>query len=547
MVIQGNEVLNQPPPLVDYNPYVEDVALREAVQREGAGWAEQDLIDFGALLGQAEVLRHGDQANRNVPELRAFDRQGRRVDLVEYHPSWHALMQIGIGARNHSLPWIERRPGSQVVRAAMNMLRHQVDEGTSCPISMTYAAMPTLSLEPAIAHSWAPRMLSSEYDPRDRPMDTKKGVLVGMAMTERQGGSDVRANIAMARPLDKPGRGECYVLEGHKWFCSAPASDAFLTLANTAQGLSCFLLPRWRPDGLRNAFHIQRLKDKLGNRSNASGEVEFHGAWAYLIGEPGRGIANIMEMVRLTRLDCVWGSAATLRRAVAEATHYCRHRQAFGRALSEQPLMQSVLADLALESEAATALALRVARAVDRSDEDESERLLARIAIPAAKFWVTHRAIAAVAEAMECFGGNGFVEEVPLARLYRDIPVNAIWEGSGNVQCLDVLRALSSEPDARDALLDELTQARGDPDYDRLLVDIEGAIAQGAPEAGQARRLTESIALALQAGLLGRYAPGPVADGFHRARLAASVHKTFGSLPPDIDRAAIIARATPRG
>ena len=542
-----HEVLNQPPPLEGVNLFACDRALVEGLSREGAAWA----VERARLLGAAaagEPMHWGAQANTNPPLLRTHDRFGHRIDEVEFHPAWHELMRTAVAHELHALPWRHRRPGAHVARAAMYHVFTQAESGHGCPITMTFAAVPALQATASLAAEWVPHLTSTDYDPRPLPAGRKLGSLCGMAMTEKQGGSDVRANTTRAEAAGPArGPGAEYVLSGHKWFCSAPMCDVFLTLAYTERGLTCFLLPRWLPDATRNAgFRVMRLKDKLGNRSNASGEVEFHGAWAFLIGEPGRGIANIMEMVRLTRLDCVWGSAATLRRAVAEATHYCRHRQAFGRTLSEQPLMKSVLADLVLESEAATALALRVARAVDRSAEHEFERLLARIAIPAAKFWVTHRAIAAVAEAMECFGGNGFVEEAPLARLYRDIPVNAIWEGSGNVQCLDVLRALNSEPDARDALLDELTQARGDPDYDRLLVDIERAIAEGSPEPGQARRLTEAIALALQAGLLRRHAPAPVADGFCRARLDASVHKTFGSLPPDIDRAAIVARATPR-
>ncbi|HET6892428.1 MAG TPA: acyl-CoA dehydrogenase family protein, partial [Pyrinomonadaceae bacterium] len=432
----SDEGFNQPPPLEDYNLFEHDAALQESLRREGGGWGKARVRDFGAAMGQTATLRLGEQANRYPPVLRTHDRFGERIDEVEYHPAWHELMRFGVEHENHSLPWTNPRPGAHVVRAVLNMLRHQVDEGPSCPITMTFAVVPSLRLQPELADEWLPLVLSNQYDSRFIPASQKRGVLFGMALTERQGGSDVQANTTRAVALGKSGGAQEYELTGHKWFCSAPMSDAFLTLAQTDKGLSCFLLPRWKPDGTRNAFHLQRLKDKLGNRSNASSEVEFHGAWARLLGEEGRGVPAIIEMVRHTRLDCAFGSAATMRRAVAEATHHATYRYAFGKRLLDQPLMRNVLADLCIESEAATALALRLARGFDESPNNEGQRKFTRLATAVGKYWITKRTVAVVAEALECLGGNGYVEESPLPRLYRDAPLNSIWEGSGNVQCL---------------------------------------------------------------------------------------------------------------
>ena len=535
------EIFNQPKPLEDYNPFEADAALVEALEREGGGWGRQQASDFAVRMGSKEVLQLGELANRHTPALHTHDRFGHRIDEVEFHPSWHELMRLGIEAGLHAMPWTDQRPGAQVVRAALMMLRHQVEEGASCPITMTFAVIPSLRLAPELAAFWEPRVLACEYDPRSMPAADKRGVLFGMAMTERQGGTDVRANTTRAVPV---GDG-AYQLTGHKWFCSAPQCDAFLVLAQTEGGLSCFLLPRWLPDGTRNRMHIQRLKDKVGNRSNASSEVLFDGALAWIIGDQGRGVANIMEMVRHTRLDCALGSAATLRRAVAEATHHAAQREVMGTTLARQPLMQSVLADLALESEASTVLALRLAGAFDRAAGDEAERAFARVATAIGKYWITKRATGALAEALECTGGNGFVEESPMARLYRDVPVNAIWEGSGNVQCLDVLRALVRDRAAGAILLDEVNAARGaDAGFDRLAAELGRDLAQPAPEAG-ARRLVGRLAVALQASLLLRYAPTAVAEGFCRARLGDSASLLFGALPPGIDSAAILDRATP--
>ncbi|MBL8055062.1 MAG: isovaleryl-CoA dehydrogenase [Anaerolineales bacterium] len=541
-----DDVFNQPPPLENYNLFEHDQPLREALAREGGGWGEAAARDFGARLGRAETLRLGDLANRFTPELRTHDRFGHRIDEVEYHPAWHDLMRLGVEAGLHAAPWADPRPGAHVARAALMMLRHQIEEGASCPLTMTFAVVPALRLQPNAAAEWEPRLFSRVYDPRPRPIHQKRGALFGMAMTERQGGSDVRANTTRAEPLGRRGPGEAYALTGHKWFCSAPMCDAFLVLAQAPDGLACFLLPRWTPDGQRNTWHILRLKDKVGNRSNASSEIELRGAWAQLIGEEGRGVANILEMVRHTRLDCALGSAASLRRAVAEAVHHAHYRAAFGRRLSEQPLMQNVLADLCLESEAATALALRLARAFDDALHDETARHFARAAVAVGKYWITKRAIAGVAEAMECLGGNGYVEEGPLARLYRDVPVNAIWEGSGNIQCLDVLRVLSREPAALEPMLTELRAARGsDRRYDQHVERVLAELRQPEALESRARQLVEALALGLQASLLVRFAPAAVADAFCAGRLAGA-GLALGTLPARADFTALIERARPR-
>jgi len=533
--------LNQTPPLRDHDAYEADVPLREAVRREGGGWIDEAAHAFGARCGSGAVLEWGRLANEHPPVLHTHDRHGRRLDVVEYHPAYHEMMRLGIEAELHAMPWRSPRPGAHVARGALLMLRHQVEEGVSCPLTMTFAVVPSLRLQPELAHVWEPRALSTSYDPAFLPPERKTGCTFGMAMTERQGGSDVRANLTRAEPDGRGGPGEPYRITGHKWFCSAPMSDAFLVLAQAPGGLSCFLLPRFTPDGAVNAIRFVRLKDKLGNRSNASSEAEFHGAHAWLVGEEGRGVATIIEMVRHTRLDCVLGSAASLRRALAEAMHHATHRRAFGDRLADQPLMRTVLADLCLESEAATALALRLARAFDQAD-DEREALFARLATPVAKYWVTRRAVAVAFEAMECLGGNGYVESFPLARLYRDSPVNVIWEGSGNIQCLDVLRAAQRTPAAVAAFLDEVRLAAGsDARLDRFTALLERDLA-GAREA-DARALTERMALALQASLLVRHAPAPVADAFSAARMGGGGVE-FGALS-GIDPTPILVRGWP--
>ncbi len=533
-----HDVLNQPPLFQDYDPLALDRALLEALRREGAEWAEEDVSEFGRRTASAEAIAWGFQANQNPPRLQTHDRFGNRIDEVEFHPAWHELMRLAVANGIHAGPWRDPRPGAHVARAALMMLDAENEFGHGCPISMTYSAFPALQRQPDLLEAWAPHIVSLTYDPRSLPVAQKRGALIGMGMTEKQGGSDVRANTTRALPAGSPGE---YLLTGHKWFCSAPMCDAFLVLAQAGRGLSCFLLPRWTPEEKRNGFHLQRLKDKLGNRSNASSEVEFDGAWARLVGEEGRGVNTILEMVNHTRLDCVIGSAAMMRQSVMQAMHHCSHRAAFGKRLVEQPVMRAVLADLAVESEAATVLMMRLARAYDRGDEEAPFR---RIATAMAKYWVCKRASPHAAEALECLGGNGYVEESIMPRVYREAPLNSIWEGSGNVICLDVLRALSKEPAARDALVEELGLARG---ADRRLdAALDAAVERLAhPEEGQARRLVESLALALQASLLVRHSPPAVADAFCASRLDGDGGSAFGTLAPGADVTAILSRAWP--
>jgi putative acyl-CoA dehydrogenase len=540
-----HEVLNQPPPLVDYNLFASDRALAAAVGREGAVWATRELGELGARLGSAESMEWGFQANQNPPVLHAFDRYGHRQDKVEFHPSWHALMALGIGAGLHAAPWAEPRPGAHVARAAGAFMLVQVESGVQCPITMTYGAVPALRRHKEIAAEWLPRIFSRHYDKSFRPAGEKNGALVGMALTEKQGGSDLRTNTTRAEPDSGGGPGGAYRLTGHKWFMSAPMCDAFLMLAQAPGGLSCFFVPRWTPDGALNALRLQRLKDKLGNRSNASSEVELDGAWALLVGEEGRGIPNVLEMGNCTRLDCAIGSAGLMRQAAAQAVHHATHRTAFQRKLADQPLMLRVLADLALEAEAAMILALRLARAYDRQD-DPGETAFRRLVTPAAKYWICKRGPVLAAEAMEVLGGNGYVEESLMPRLYREAPVNSIWEGSGNIMCLDVLRALGRNAEAGAALRTELAAAGGgDPRFDRFVAMLEANLAHAASDEGQARRVVEAMVLALQAALLVKGAPASVADAFCASRLAGDWGRAFGTLPPGGDLRAIVERAAP--
>ncbi|CUI09399.1 isovaleryl-CoA dehydrogenase [Massilia antarctica] len=552
-----HDIFNQASEFGNINLYGCDPALQEALAREGAAWAADALHTLGEQLGRAEVLDLARQANVNKPVLHNFDRSGGRIDEVEFHPSWHQLMALMIGAGVHAMPWEAARAGAQVARAAQYMLFGQVENGAQCPVTMTYASVPALRLAGAIGAKWLPKILSRQYDPRSLPIEQKTGALIGMGMTEKQGGTDVRANTTRATALDaldaRARFGEegadAWRIVGHKWFFSAPQSDAHLILAQTddagSAGLTCFFVPRYLPDGSRNAIRVQRLKDKLGNRSNASSEVEFCDAVGWPVGKVGRGIPTILEMGGHTRLDCVIGSAGIMRAALTHALHHARERAAFGRKLAEQPLMQNVLADLALESEAATAFALRLARCFDNA-ADPAEALLGRILTPAGKYWLCKRGPAFGAEAMEVMGGNGYVEDGPLARLYREFPVNSIWEGSGNVMCLDLLRAFGKTPAAREALAAELALAGGaNPAFDacaaRLLADLDGA--QG-DEYG-ARRLAERIVIAVQAALLLRHAPLFVSDAFIASRVAIDVGGAFGRLPAGIDCAAILGRALP--
>ncbi|NGM88787.1 isovaleryl-CoA dehydrogenase [Parapusillimonas sp. SGNA-6] len=512
-----HEVTNQVPDLGDYNLYLCDIALQEAVQREGGEAHRDALLRQGARLGMREMAELARQANRHPPELEAFDPQGRRVDRVRYHPAWHRFMRLAMMHGLHASAWSSPGKGAQVARAAAFMMHGQVEAGSLCPVTMTSAAIPLLQKE-----SWfdsvAQHLYTRQYDEADAPLAAKTSMLVGMGMTEKQGGSDLRTNTTRATPLDGAGRGQPYRLTGHKWFFSVPMSDAHLVLARHNDDFSCFYVPRWLDDGSRNAVRIQRLKDKLGNRSNASAEVEFQDAVGVLVGEEGRGIAALVEMASYTRLDCVLGSAALLRQALVQALHHARHRIAFGQTLVSQPLMQSVLMDLALESEAATALAIRLAGAFDA--DDPLSLAYRRIMTPAAKFWVCKRSIEAVAECMEIWGGNGYVEDAPLARLYREAPVNSIWEGSGNIMCLDVLRALRRHPDLADALAAHLEAAGADePALAERTATLLRLLATAGPQLEfSARYVAQELVLLTQAHLLRRYAPQVVADAFVQSR-----------------------------
>lgn len=552
-----HEVFNQSTPFVERNLYACDPALQEAVARFGAKWADAELHALGARVGSTEVQEWARLANAYPPQLKSFDRTGRRIDEVEFHPAWHELMRLMIGAGVHADAWSDPQPGAQVARAAKYLLLSQAENGAQCPVTMTYAVVPVMQRlaaeREAVARDWLPKILAHDYDPANKPIWAKRGALLGMGMTEKQGGSDVRANTTVAeRTAGEDDWGVRWRITGHKWFFSAPQCDAHLVLAQTDRaspaGLSCFLVPRFRHDGGRNAIVIQRLKDKVGNKSNASSEVEFEGADGYLVGEIGRGVPTILEMGVHTRQDCAIGSAGILRAVVTHAIHHARERRAFGRLLVDQPLMRNVLADLALESEAATLLVLRLARAFDgRHAHDEHEALLARVLTPAAKYWVCKRLPAAVAEAMEVMGGNGYVEEGPFARFYREAPLNSIWEGSGNVMCLDVLRAFSKVPAVRAVLVAEIAAARGrDVNHDAFAAALIKDLARTDIDESEARSLTERIALALQGALLLTGA-SPAAHAFCAARLAPEGRgHTFGTLPAGIDCGALIARALPQ-
>jgi putative acyl-CoA dehydrogenase len=535
-----HEVSNQTPPLVDYNLFAVDRALQEGVAREGADWARDALSALGAELGRAETIEAARLANLNLPVLHAFDRWGRRQDQVEFHPAWHQLMAMMLRHGLHTGPWADPRPGAHVARAAGYLLWGEIENGTQCPTTMTYGSVPVLRREMGLAATWLPRLLSREYDSRFLPVTEKTSALIGMGMTEKQGGSDVRMNETRAELVS----GGEYRLTGHKWFFSAPMCDAFLVLAQAQAGVTCFFLPRFLPDGSLNALRIQRLKDKLGNKSNASSEVEFQAASAWLVGEEGRGVPTIIEMGTYTRLDCALGTTGILRGVLSQALHHAAHRTAFQKKLVDQPLMTHVLADLALEVEAAQALCLRLARAFDASD-DPAETALRRVVTPAAKYYVCKRGPTIGVEAMEVLGGNGYVEEGPLARAYRELPVNSIWEGSGNVMCLDVLRAIRRSADSVEVLKREIAAAKGgDKRLDQEARELMASFATGPGEA-QARRLVERLVLVVQGALLVRHAPPAVADAFCASRLAGDWGATLGTLPANVDARAIVDRAMP--
>ncbi|MFZ0572724.1 MAG: acyl-CoA dehydrogenase family protein [Rhodomicrobium sp.] len=540
--LETHDVTNVPPPLTGRNLYASDAALRDAAGLYGGEWVEAPLLALGAAAGSEDVLQWGEDANRYPPELQSFDRFGRRVDEVKFHPAYHRLMALAMEHRIHSIGWGEKRPGRHVAHAALLALHTQAEAGTMCPISMTYASVAALRHQPELASVWEPKIVGGVYDAPLRPIAEKRGVTIGMAMTEKQGGSDVRANTTRAFPLGTGGPGGDYRLVGHKFFCSAPMCDAFLTLAYTDKGLSCFLVPRIKPDGGRNAFHIMRLKDKLGNKSNASSEIEYHDSFAQMIGEEGRGIATIIEMVHHTRLDTMVGSLGIMRRALAEAVHHVSYRRAFQKTLIDQPLMRGVVADLAVDYEAAALLAMRIARAFDGATE--ADRSFARLSVALGKFWITKRTPQFVYECLECLGGGGYVEDGPMARYFRESPLNAIWEGSGNVIALDILRTLQKEPKALEAYMAEIEPARCvHPGFDRSFEALSSDIRKGVAEAG-ARHVAESLALALQAALLLRHGTPEVASAFCELRLNEGRSINYGANTAAIDTGAIIARQT---
>ncbi len=537
-----HQVENQPLPLIDYNAWTTDRLLQDAVEREGGSWASDHLTRLGYLVG-GELMELGRLANENKPKLQPFDRYGHRIDRVEFHPAYHDLMTLAMASGVHNFSWRHQtQSGAHVARAALLYLYAQADAGTCCPLTMTHAAIPALNHDPGLSETWIPKLTGSDYDDRSVPMADKSACTMGMGMTEKQGGSDVRSNTTRATIQDDG----CYSLVGHKWFFSAPMCDAHLVLAQADGGLSCFLVPRLLEDGSLNAVRIQRLKEKLGDLSNASSEVEFQGAQAWLLGDEGRGVATILEMVALTRLDCLVASAGLMRQALVQALHHTGQRRAFGRLLIKQPLMINVLADLALENEAATALAMRVARAVDRASSDDHEGALARIALAIGKYWNCKRCPSFVNEAQECLGGIGYVEESNLPRLYRQAPLNSIWEGSGNVQCLDVLRALQREPASREALFAELLTVRGEHGaLDRTITKLTRSLDDRESLELRSRRIVEQMALALQAAILIKAGNDAIADVFCRSRLAGDHGLAFGTLPADAPFEILLKRVFP--
>ncbi|MCU1718082.1 acyl-CoA dehydrogenase family protein [Pseudomonas sp. 5P_3.1_Bac2] len=541
---ETHEVFNQVPPLDGINLYRSDIALQEWIARFGGAWGAARLDAYGALAG-GPLMAAGFLANEHKPQLRSHDRYGTRIDQVDFHPAYHELMRTAIEHGLPALPWLEPKPGANVVRAGLTYLHSQAEAASGCPLTMTFAAVPAIQLQADVAAQWLPKILAPHYDPRNVPMEQKAGVTIGMAMTEKQGGTDVRANTTRAYAVGLGGPGQLYELVGHKWFCSAPMCDAFLTLAQTDKGLTCFLVPRHRPDGSRNEFYIQRLKNKLGNWANASSEIEYRGALAWMLGEEGRGVPTIIEMVAMTRFDCMVGSSSLMRQAVAQASHHCANRKVGGRLLAEQPLMQNVLADLALESEAALALTMRMGKALDNR-HDEQEAKFARLVTAIGKYWICKRAPEMIAEASECMGGAGYVEETIMPRLYREAPVNSIWEGSGNVQCLDVLRALSKEPGVLDALFHELGDGHGAPELAAHIRRLKAAFSDTADIQYRARQLTEDMAVALQAKLLLEAGNSAVSDAFIASRIARQA-RVYGTLPRGVAVEALLARSTPSG
>lgn len=543
-------VFNQSKDLVDYNSYDADTALKEAVGRHGAGWAHEELHAYGELSGSKSIIQSGYDANEHPPLLRTHDRHGRRIDVVDYHPSYHENMQRGLEHGNHAQPWTDARTGAHVTRAARYYLHYQVEAGHCCPITMTFASIPSIQTTPSVAKEWIPKILNLGYDPRNVPYFEKRSLTIGMGMTEKQGGTDVRANTTSAAPIGKgTGPGELYALTGHKWFTSAPMSDAFLVLANTPAGLSCFLVPRWRPTGEKNPIEVQRLKSKVGNVSNASSEIELRDAWGWMLGGDGNGVRTIIEMVAMTRFDCILGSAAGQRQAVSQAVNHALGRAVFGKKLIDQPLMRNVLADLQLEAEGSLAIAMRMAEALDKTKHDPNntyESLLLRLGLPAGKYWVCKRTPFHAYEAMECLGGNGAIEEFMMARLFRESPINSIWEGSGNVQALDMLRAITKSPEVLDVWFEELDQSTGASALlDQATTALKDEFTNLEHAEYRARTLVDQLALTMQAHLLVQSDNSDVADAFIVSRLARTPDRNYGTLPRGVNINALLERANP--
>ena len=549
---ETHEVFNQPGPLDPYNAYFSDVALQEWVQTFHGDWHKNALNDYGERVG-TDLYEAGFAANKYKPEFKPHSRFGERIDQVDFHPSYHLLMKTALEAGHHSLPWREKKLGAHVARAAIEYMHSQADPGSGCPLTMTFAAVPALMHQPNIAKEWLPKITANTYDERNVPYFEKEGLTIGMAMTEKQGGSDVRANTTRAYAVGKTGPGEGYEIVGHKWFCSAPMCDAFLVLAYTDskdKGLSCFLLPRWRPDGRKNEMYVQRLKDKMGNVSNASSEVEYRGAHAWMIGEEGRGVRTIIEMVSMTRFDCMVGSSAIMRQSLAQAIHHTSGREAFGKNLHDQPLMQNVLADLAVESEAALAISMRIANALDKLQQDpnnEQEARFSRVATAIGKYWICKRTAQFTYECMECIGGVGVVEDNVLPRMYREAPINAIWEGSGNVQCLDVLRAMQKDPKVVEAFMAELAKGLGKhPEFDEYFANLQQEFTDVDSLEYRARSVVEKLAVAWQASTLIQFGNEVVAQAYVQSRLTGYSGQYYGTLPDSVDVESIIKRAAPQ-
>ncbi|WP_290537804.1 acyl-CoA dehydrogenase family protein [Alcanivorax sp.] len=546
---QTHEVFNQARALENYNAYDNDTALREAVRRHGAGWAEDKLSAHGAKTGSAEVIEWGFLANEHKPQFFSHDRQGYRVDFVKYHEAYHRLMTLGLESGIHSAPWSDPKPGAHVARAAQSYLQGQVEAGHGCPLTMTFASVPSIKLTPSLAKEWLPKILNNAYDPRNVPHTEKQALTIGMGMTEKQGGSDVRANTTRAYPIAAEGPGEAYELVGHKWFTSAPMCDAFLVLAQTDSGLSCFLVPRWRADGSKNPIQVQRLKNKMGNVSNASSEIELRGALGWMVGDEGRGVPAIIEMVAMTRFDCMVGSTSGQRQAVAQAVNHAMGRAAFGKTLIDQPLMRNVLADLQLEVEGSLAITMRMGEALDNTTLDpdnEHEKLLLRLGLPAGKYWICKRTPFHAYEAMECLGGNGVTEDFIMARLYREAPINAIWEGSGNVQALDMLRALAKTPAVLDVWFAELAKTVGsDPRLDKAVTSLKREFADMEEAEYRARDIVDRLSLTMQASQLVSAGNSAVADAFIASRLGEHGDRNYGTLPRGLDLDTILRRANP--